>query len=48
MNEDFSSRPRQINLVTAMLQKDLPFGGVVPSSMGDYHSIGGFETFSHA
>jgi acyl-CoA reductase-like NAD-dependent aldehyde dehydrogenase len=48
MNEDFSCRPRQINIVTAIQQKDLPFGGVVPSSMGAYHSIEGFKTFSHA
>ncbi|MFB0996650.1 MAG: hypothetical protein QMC30_08275 [Porticoccaceae bacterium] len=47
MIEDFSCRPRKINLVTAMLPKDLPFGGVVPSSMGACNSIEGFKTFSH-
>ena len=28
--------------------EDLPFGGVGPSGMGNYHGIDGFKTFSHA
>src|SRR3546814_12907051 len=28
--------------------EDLPFGGVGPSGMGNYHVIDGFKTFSHA
>jgi len=28
--------------------EDLPFGGVGPSGMGNYHGIDGFRTFSHA
>src|SRR3546814_6843429 len=28
--------------------EDLPFGGVGPSGMGNYHSIDGFRTFGHA
>jgi coniferyl-aldehyde dehydrogenase len=31
-----------------MLQKDIPFGGIGPSGMGNYHGIEGFKTFSHA
>jgi coniferyl-aldehyde dehydrogenase len=27
---------------------DLPFGGVGPSGMGNYHGVEGFKTFSHA
>ena len=27
--------------------EDLPFGGVGPSGMGNYHGIDGFKTFSH-
>jgi coniferyl-aldehyde dehydrogenase len=27
---------------------DLPFGGIGPSGMGNYHGIDGFRTFSHA
>jgi acyl-CoA reductase-like NAD-dependent aldehyde dehydrogenase len=27
-------------------QDDLPFGGVGPSGMGEYHGRAGFETFS--
>jgi acyl-CoA reductase-like NAD-dependent aldehyde dehydrogenase len=27
-------------------QEDLPFGGVGPSGMGEYHGRAGFETFS--
>ena len=28
--------------------EDLPFGGVGPSGMGNYHGADGFKTFSHA
>ncbi len=28
--------------------EDLPFGGVGPSGMGNYHGLDGFKTFSHA
>ncbi|MGB3318867.1 MULTISPECIES: coniferyl aldehyde dehydrogenase [Sphingopyxis] len=28
--------------------EDLPFGGVGPSGMGNYHGVDGFRTFSHA
>ena len=28
--------------------EDLPFGGVGPSGMGNYHGVDGFKTFSHA
>ena len=28
--------------------EDLPFGGIGPSGMGNYHGIEGFKTFSHA
>lgn len=28
--------------------EDLPFGGVGPSGMGNYHGFDGFKTFSHA
>jgi coniferyl-aldehyde dehydrogenase len=28
--------------------EDLPFGGVGPSGMGNYHGQDGFKTFSHA
>ena len=27
--------------------EDLPFGGVGPSGMGNYHGADGFKTFSH-
>ncbi|MCZ8171144.1 MAG: aldehyde dehydrogenase family protein, partial [Brevundimonas sp.] len=27
--------------------EDLPFGGVGPSGMGNYHGLDGFKTFSH-
>jgi coniferyl-aldehyde dehydrogenase len=27
---------------------DMPFGGVGPSGMGNYHGFEGFKTFSHA
>ena len=30
------------------IQDDLPFGGIGPSGMGNYHGIEGFRTFSHA
>ena len=29
-------------------QEDLPFGGVGPSGIGNYHGFDGFKTFSHA
>lgn len=29
-------------------QHDLPFGGIGPSGIGNYHGIEGFKTFSHA
>lgn len=29
-------------------QENLPFGGIGPSGMGNYHGIEGFRTFSHA
>ena len=32
INEDFSCRPRQINLVVAMLQKDLPYANTIEKS----------------
>lgn len=28
--------------------EDLPFGGIGPSGMGNYHGLDGFRTFSHA
>jgi coniferyl-aldehyde dehydrogenase len=28
--------------------EDLPFGGIGPSGMGNYHGLDGFKTFSHA
>ena len=28
--------------------EDLPFGGIGPSGMGNYHGIDGFRTFSHS
>ncbi len=28
--------------------EDLPFGGIGPSGMGNYHGVDGFRTFSHA
>lgn len=28
--------------------EDLPFGGIGPSGMGNYHGMDGFKTFSHA
>lgn len=33
---------------THVIQEDLPFGGVGPSGMGQYHAIEGFKTFSAA
>ena len=29
-------------------QDDLPFGGIGPSGMGQYHGVEGFRTFSKA
>ena len=29
-------------------QEDLPFGGVGPSGIGNYHGFDGFKAFSHA
>jgi coniferyl-aldehyde dehydrogenase len=31
-----------------IMQEDLPFGGIGPSGMGNYHGLEGFKTFSHA
>ena len=31
-----------------IMQEELPFGGVGPSGMGNYHGYEGFKTFSHA
>lgn len=34
--------------VAHVAQEDLPFGGVGPSGMGQYHAYEGFKTFSHS
>ena len=36
------------DVVMHQTQEDLPFGGVGPSGMGNYHGLEGFQTFSHA
>ena len=36
------------DVVMHSAQEDLPFGGVGPSGMGNYHGLEGFRTFSHA
>ncbi|HEX6828411.1 MAG TPA: aldehyde dehydrogenase family protein, partial [Burkholderiales bacterium] len=34
------------DVILHVVQEDLPFGGVGPSGMGQYHGRHGFETFS--
>lgn len=36
------------DVIMHVSQEDLPFGGVGPSGMGNYHGLEGFRTFSHA
>ena len=36
------------DVIFHVAQEDLPFGGVGPSGMGNYHGHDGFKTFSHA
>ncbi len=36
------------DVVFHVSMEDLPFGGVGPSGMGNYHGADGFKTFSHA
>ena len=36
------------DVIFQFIQDDLPFGGIGPSGMGNYHGIEGFRTFSHA
>ncbi len=36
------------DVIFHVAQQDLPFGGVGPSGMGNYHGHDGFKTFSHA
>jgi coniferyl-aldehyde dehydrogenase len=36
------------DVIMHVAQEDLPFGGVGPSGMGNYHGADGFRTFSHA
>ena len=36
------------DVIMHIMQEDLPFGGIGPSGMGNYHGIEGFKTFSHA
>ena len=36
------------SVVGAIGQEDLPFGGVGPSGIGNYHGFDGFKAFSHA
>jgi coniferyl-aldehyde dehydrogenase len=35
------------DVIFHVAQQDLPFGGVGPSGMGNYHGYDGFKTFSH-
>ncbi len=35
------------DVIFHVAQEDLPFGGVGPSGMGNYHGYDGFKTFSH-
>jgi len=35
------------DVIMHVAQEDLPFGGVGPSGMGNYHGADGFKTFSH-
>lgn len=36
------------DVIFHIAMEDLPFGGVGPSGMGNYHGLDGFKTFSHA
>jgi coniferyl-aldehyde dehydrogenase len=36
------------DVIMHISSEDLPFGGVGPSGMGNYHGHDGFRTFSHA
>ncbi len=36
------------DVIFHVAQEDLPFGGIGPSGMGNYHGFDGFKTFSHA
>ena len=36
------------DVIMHAVQEDLPFGGVGPSGMGQYHGYDGFKNFSHA
>ena len=36
------------NTLLHLANPDLPFGGVGPSGLGNYHGRSGFRTFSHA
>ncbi len=36
------------DVIMHIMQEDLPFGGIGPSGMGNYHGLEGFRTFSHA
>lgn len=36
------------DVIFHVAQEDLPFGGIGPSGMGNYHGFDGFQTFSHA
>ena len=35
------------DVIMHVAMEDLPFGGIGPSGMGNYHGIDGFKTFSH-
>ena len=35
------------DVIMHVAMEDLPFGGVGPSGMGNYHGLDGFKTFSH-
>ncbi|MCU0728701.1 MAG: aldehyde dehydrogenase family protein, partial [Sphingopyxis sp.] len=35
------------DVIFHVAQEDLPFGGIGPSGMGNYHGFDGFKTFSH-
>ena len=36
------------DVIFHVAQEDLPFGGIGPAGMGNYHGHDGFKTFSHA
>ena len=36
------------DVITHVMQEEMPFGGVGPSGMGSYHGREGFLNFSHA